>query len=98
MTIGEYFQQLREDEDYHLGMGDIRLTKAMQDEIAAVMDGAGKALAVSILTNLSSPSNSECMDWAWEELDDEWQDRMIFARTKAIEQIERIASFGEDRE
>ena len=31
--LAEYFKKLRFDKNHHLGLGDIRLTRAMQDEI-----------------------------------------------------------------
>jgi len=36
--IEEYFYKLRFDENFHLGLGDIRLTIAMQEEIIAIAD------------------------------------------------------------
>jgi hypothetical protein len=33
MKINDYFEQLRHDENHHLGLGDIRLTVGMQEDI-----------------------------------------------------------------
>jgi len=33
MNISEYFEKLRFDDKHHLGLGDIRLTMAQQEEI-----------------------------------------------------------------
>lgn len=99
MTIGEYFQQLRDDENYHLGMGDIRLTKVMQDEIAAVADLMSKVLVLCNLVNLSMESDEEedaCLGWAWSELSSEWQEEMRFAFDATNKALQAAISFGED--
>ncbi len=36
--IRKYFEQLRFDKDHHLGMGDIRLTIGMQEEICELVN------------------------------------------------------------
>lgn len=36
--IRKYFEQLRFDKDHHLGMGDIRLTTGMQEEICELVE------------------------------------------------------------
>lgn len=38
--IAEYFKKLRFDKNHHLGLGDIRLTIAQQDEIIQLVEGA----------------------------------------------------------
>ena len=38
MDIGQYFHDLRHDPDHHIGLGDIRLTIAQQDDIADEID------------------------------------------------------------
>ena len=34
--LEEYFRKLRFDENFHLGLGDVRLTIAMQEEVVAI--------------------------------------------------------------
>ena len=38
LDIREYFKQLRFDENNHLGLGDIRLTVAQQEEICDMIE------------------------------------------------------------
>ena len=35
--LEEYFRKLRFDENFHLGLGDVRLTIAMQEEVVAIV-------------------------------------------------------------
>ena len=41
----KYFDEMRHDKRFHLGMGDIRITNAMQDEIAAENERLRERLA-----------------------------------------------------
>ena len=34
--LEEYFRNLRVDKNFHLGLGDVRLTIAMQEEVVAI--------------------------------------------------------------
>lgn len=34
--LEEYFRKLRFDKNFHLGLGDVRLTMAMQEEVIAI--------------------------------------------------------------
>ena len=64
-AIKEYFNKMRHDDKHHLGLGDIRLTIAQQEEIICLIEEKFKKV------NLAHVSNNEVSFYCQRDIEGE---------------------------